>query len=338
MTESDSGVDMKSHVYDYLGRGVDGRTPPETWLDALDAYSSAKIRNVHPKEENIFVKPVSQYKFQLNCQTKKSSMNAEGNFNVKPHPVLQLGGKLTAKRDTSKMWKSHKTHHITRRVIMYDDTSKDPGTITRNGTHYTKYECELSQFILEHIGALQREAKEESATDEDETLGKEIADLKGEDAVAKLDDYLNDVRRRKKRESTQHLWQIIADACCAFMDERKYTHYVHNIVLGASSQESFDADHSSSAISGGVQGKGADYADVGATGGVHKERKRNSIKNDTRGAVDSSGAVTNEEVIDVALKPVSVLINRNSRELKVLMEGLLCCYDQQGKGETVHMK
>jgi hypothetical protein len=34
---------------------MDGRTPPEMWLDALDAYSSGKIRNVHPKEENISV-------------------------------------------------------------------------------------------------------------------------------------------------------------------------------------------------------------------------------------------------------------------------------------------
>ena len=121
---------------------------------------------------------------------KKSTTNAEGNFNVKPHPVMHLGGKLTAKHDTSKMWMSHKIHHITKRVVMYDDTSKDPGTIMRNNTHYTKYECELSQFILDHIDELQREAKNESAADEEMNLGKEIADLEGEDAVAKLEVYL----------------------------------------------------------------------------------------------------------------------------------------------------
>ena len=330
MTELTSRVDCKKNLaYDYLGRGVDGRTPRESWLDALDAYSSEKIRNVHPKEENIIVTPVSQYKSEFNSQTKKSSMNADVNLNAKPHSMLQLGGKLTAKRDTSKMWKTHKSHNITRRIIMSDNISKDPDTISRDDTYYSKYECELSQFILEHICELQRVAKEES---EDENLGKEITDFKGEDAIAKLDDYLNDVRQRKKSESTQHLWQIVADACCAFMDAKKYTHYVHNIVLGASSQERFDEDHSSSDISGGVQGKGGDYVDVGATGGHHKEKKRNSIMKDTRGKVDSSGAVTNEEVIDVALSPVSDLINKKSRELKVLMEGLLCCYNQQEKG------
>jgi hypothetical protein len=45
--------------------------------------------------------------------------------------------------------------------------------------------------------------------------------------------------------------------------------------------------------------------------------------------------VTNEEVIDVVLNPVSALINRNSRELKVLMEGLLCSYGEQENGEIM---
>ena len=89
---------------------------------------------------------------------------------------------------------------------MHDNTSEDPGTIMRNNTHYTKYECELSQFILDHIGELQREAKNESAADEDMNLGKEIADLEGEDAIAKLELYLEDRRRRKKSESTQQLY------------------------------------------------------------------------------------------------------------------------------------
>ena len=101
---------------------MDGRTPPETWLSALDAYSHEKIRNV-PKEENISVKPVSQHKSEFSCHTKKSTTNAEENFNVKLHPVMQLGGKLTAKHDTSKIWMSHKIRHITKRLVMYDDTS-----------------------------------------------------------------------------------------------------------------------------------------------------------------------------------------------------------------------
>ena len=42
MTESNSNVDEKN-LHDYLGRGVDGRTPPETWLGELDAYSHKKF-------------------------------------------------------------------------------------------------------------------------------------------------------------------------------------------------------------------------------------------------------------------------------------------------------
>ena len=48
--------------------------------------------------------------------------------------------------------------------------------------------------------------------------------------------------------------------------------------------------------------------------------------------------MTKEDVIDVALNPVSSLINRKSRELKVLMEGLLCSYNQHGKSETMQKK
>ena len=42
MTESNSRVDVKN-LRDYLGRGVDGRTQPETWLDVLDEYSREKF-------------------------------------------------------------------------------------------------------------------------------------------------------------------------------------------------------------------------------------------------------------------------------------------------------
>ena len=66
--------------------------------------------------------------------------------------------------------------------------------------------------------------------------------------------------------------------------------------------------------------------------------KQNSIMKDTRGTVDSTEVVTKEEVIDVAVNPVSSLINRKSRELKLLMEGLLCSYNQHGKGETIQIK
>ena len=109
-------------------------------------------------------------------------------------------------------------------------------------------------------------------------------------------------------------------------------------ILGASSQQLSNVAQSSTDVSGEVQGKGGSYAGVGASGHLHKVMKQNSITKDTRGTVDSSGVVTNEEVIDVALNPVSSLINRKSRELKVLMEGLLYSYNQHEKGETMQTK
>ena len=121
-------------------------------------------------------------------------------------------------------------------------------------------------------------------------------------------------------------------------EERQYTHYVHNIVLGASSQQLSNVAQSSTYVSGEVHGKGGGYAGVGASGNLHKEMKQNSITKDIRGSVDSSGVGTKEEVIDIALNPVSSLINRKSQELKVLMEGLLCSYNQHEKGETMQKK
>ena len=111
-----------------------------------------------------------------------------------------------------------------------------------------------------------------------------------------------------------------------------------NIVSGALSQQSSNVAQSSTDVSGEVHGKGGGYAGIGARGNFHRIIKQNSIMKDTRGTVDSSGVVTKEEVIDVAVNPVSSLINRKSRELKLLMEVLLCSYNQHGKGETIQIK
>ncbi len=43
-----------------------------------------KFETYTPKEENIFVKSISQYKSEFTLQMKKSTTNAQGNFNVKP--------------------------------------------------------------------------------------------------------------------------------------------------------------------------------------------------------------------------------------------------------------
>ena len=111
-----------------------------------------------------------------------------------------------------------------------------------------------------------------------------------------------------------------------------------NIVSGASSQQSSNVAQSSTDVSGEVHGKGGGYAGIGARGNFHRIMKQNSIMKDTRETVDSSGVVMKEEVIDVAVNPVSSLINRKSRELKLLMEVLLCSYNQHGKGETIQIK
>ena len=84
-------VDQK---LDYLGRGVDGRTPHDTWLDALDMYSASKVQDIHPKNKNIKIAEVDTENCEMNETSRNCEVNAGGTVNVAPHESFQLGGKL----------------------------------------------------------------------------------------------------------------------------------------------------------------------------------------------------------------------------------------------------
>ena len=222
---------------------------------------------------------------------------------------------------------------------MLQDTSQDPHIIKREGTnppiHYTKYERELSQFILEYIDTMQTEASTKGGEEATATyLGKMIKDLKEGDSVARLEEYLQHARSEK--ELCQQIQQTLANACCAFIKEKPYTHYVKSITLGAIQQESYVSEDSNHNISAGAHVTGLDVVDGSLEGGHQVDSKSNITRNESRGTIDSdNGKVIAEEVIEASMEPVSSLINKKSRELKIIVEWLLkyysCADPDQGK-------
>ena len=278
---------------DYLGRGVDCRERKETWLDKLDRYTTEKIRDF--SDGSVTENPVSKKKTESRNETTESKKRVEGSVKVTPHRGINLRGELKVRRDSSKMTKCRIDSRSTKIVIMLQDTSQDPHIIKRDGTdppiHYTKYEKELSQFILEHIDAMQTEASTKGGEEATATcLGKMIKDLKEGDSVARLEEYLQ--HARSETESCQQIWQALANACCSFINEKPYTHYVKSITL-----------------------------DV---------RKSKTTKTLDRGEVQSA---EDSEVIEASMEPVSSLINKKSRDLKIIMERLLKCYSRTDQGK-----
>ena len=326
---------------DYLGRGVDCREPKATWLDKLDTYSADKIRDLASNSENIKKGTLQKKNIESNEETEGSKKGAEASVKAKPHDSLKLGGELTVKRDNSKTTRYKIDSQTTKIIIMRDDTSQDPNIIRRDGGHhYTKYEQELSQFIIEYIDTNQREVSSEEAVDTGTSPGKLVKDLEGADPVAKIEDYLQDARANK--ESGQQMRQAVANACYAFMrDEKSYTHYVSSIILGAVREESHMSLDSSRETSGGVQGNTMEYVDASLQGECTTVNKSTITTSQSRGQIDSdSGAVTAEEVIEAKMKPVSDLINKksDSPELRKIMEGLLQHYSHTDQGKkSVHM-
>ena len=302
---------------DYLGRGVDCRTPHETWLDTLDHYSAEKIRNVNGKNIN------EMQTWKKESKSKYSKNGCEWQFKAKlqfkPHEVMTLGGELKAKRHTSNTKEIHRNQQSTRIVTMIDDISNDPDVITREGSHYTRYECQLIEFILKYIERQKHKANEKSS---DTTGIEKIEDPQGDDAVAKLHDLI----ARTESQSQQKLWQIVADASCYFLQETKHTHYVYNIELGATLQQLEEIQKSDTDVSGGLQANVMEYPNVAIGGGFQKESKSAYTIEEARGRINSNGRVTEEDVIEADLKPVPELIN--TPKLKVIMKKLLKCYDR----------
>ena len=318
---------------DYLGRGVDCREPKETWLDKLDHYGTEKIRDF--SDGSVTEIPVKKNKIESRNEITESKKRVEGSVKATPHRGINLRGELKVKRDSSKMTKYKVNSHSTRIVTLKDDTSQDLDIIKREGTdppiHYTEYEKKLSQFILEHIGTMQTEASTKGG-EEATCLGKMIKDLKEGDSVARLEEYLQHARSQK--ELCQQIRQTLANACCSFINEKPYTytHYVKSITLGAIKEESEESTDSHHDISAGIHATGLNVVDGSVEGGhqdVIKSKTTNKIE---RGEVQN-GTVTAEEVIEASMEPVSSLINKKSKELKVTMERLLECYGCADQGK-----
>ena len=315
----------------YLGRGVDCREPSDTWLDELDHYCTENIRDLDPNHGNIIVQ---KNKIESRNETTESKKGVEGSVKATPHRGINLGKELKVKRDSSKISKYQVDSRSTKIVTMRKDTSQDPHIIKREGTyppiHYTKYEKELSQFILEHINAMQTEPSTKGREEAIATyFGKMIKDLKEGDSVARLEEYLQ--HARSQEQSCQQIWQALANACCAFIQEKPYTHYVRSIMLGAIQQELDESQDSNRDTAAVAQ---VTVVNDPFEGGHQAVRTSNVTKNLSRGTTGSdSGTVTAEEVIEACMEPVSSLINKKSRELKIIMEWLLKCYStpEQGK-------
>lgn len=313
---------------DYLGRGVNCREddPQKPWLDTLDASGADKIRGT--TSENVLEKPVKINRKKSNDESAESKKGAEGSVHAKPHESLKLGAELKTKRDTSKTTKYWREYQSTKIVTMLDNTSQDPDIIKRDGTHYTTYEKELSQSILDYI-KIEQEKAGEAAT----CLGKMVNDLEGVDPVARLENYIQDTRAKK--ESGQQIWQIIADACCSFMNEKPYTHYVSSITLGAALEQSYESQDSRHDTSGGLKGNIADMVDGSLQGECQTVSKYTLNQVQSRGKInDDSGEVTDEEIIEASRIPVSSLINKKSQELKTIMVRLLQCYTHSDRGKS----
>ena len=320
----------------YLGRGVDCREPRKTWLETLDTLRTDKIRDLAPNNGNIEENQIKNSETVSSNETTESKKGIQGSAKVPLCKGPNLGLELKVKRDTSTTTKSRTESRSTKIVTMCKDTSQDPNIISRDGKppiHYTKYEIELSQFILEHIKTMQTESSFEG--EEQTCLGKTVDDLEGNDPVARLEDYLQHAKSLKV-EICQQIRQTLANICCSFINKEKpYTHYVRSITLGAILQESYESQDSNCDISGGAQASMPDVTDGSVQGSYQVVNNSVITRNESRGHIDSdSGNVTVEEVIEASMEPVSSLINKKSRELRIIMEWLLQCYSHTNQGKV----
>ena len=289
---------------DCLGKGVDCRKPSDTWLDELD--HADKVRDLAP--DNIEVHPVTKRRRETRNKSTERRIDAGGCIIIKPHPSIQGGAGFEHNRATNRSTKYSIEIITTKIAKMRKDARKDPNVVvSRDGTHYTKYEEKLSQFILEHM----------------ETNGASTKDLKGANSVAKLGSYLQHASAKGKLE--HDIWQKITNACHSFMTKKMpYTQYVSSISLGAVRVEARELQDSSNNTTGGFQIKGLDIAEASLKAGRQLVNEVKITSNWTRGEIDSSETVKVEEVIEIILEPVSNLIN--TRELEAIMKRLLQLY------------
>lgn len=314
---------------EYLGRGVDCRTPRNTWLSILDACDGNKI--VPHDRKNVKVTTVAAKHSDSVDKTSQCSKGGGCSLSIKPHECAKLVGELTVNRSTSTATTHQNKFIITKMATM---TNINPDILGKDRSiHCTEYERWLCEFILKHIGEMQKEQHE--LTDHTD-LGKTISTLKARNPVDKLEKYLSEAKESKEASSRKQIWQTVADACSLFLDETRCTHYVSSIVLGAEWCESTETETRTTSIAGEAGGSAVEIVGPSLQAQYQTNREESTFMTEERGVVDKkTGSVTTEEVIEAKLTPVFQLIKK--KELCLLMKALLHCYDQSYRGKLQSM-
>ena len=312
-------IDHSKLHYKYLGWGVDCRKNKQEWFEDLKHYSGPQLRELDKNDRNVNVIPcsVSISEEEMHSQSRDGNLGGRISGTV---PFANLNAafdiELVAKQATEE--KSDNKFVVTKIVTFQDDISRDPGTVSvvseGHEVQHSYFEEVLCGYILEYIGRKQRESKSQS-----HDLGKPVKDLRGQTAIARLDDYT-------KRCQPQ-LWQLVADACTYFVEKKiQCTHYVCSIKIGAERLEMKKTRKESVKLRGGV-------------GDGMPDRKVETSRHSEGHEVHTLGNEGNElEVVSVKVKPVSSLVSERSCKLKVVMERLLESYDEIVYGEYILMK
>ena len=312
-----------------LGKGVSCTMMKTTVKDGLfleiqSIYTSDDILGQPPTEGNIDMNDYVAEQSVFIAVTMESIIGAECRLMIRPNESMKFGGELKINQNNFNMTEYRQKAKFTK-IIGIQDTSTYPGNNEwTDSVHYTEYEQGLSQHILNAIGDKQRD---------EGGFGKPITDLSGENSVEKLEDYLQDVKKRGTDSHYQKIWQVVANACCKYFQERKYIGYVHSITLGAAEFTSKDIQNSSTSAKCGAQGNAMELMNAVSQAGYQKANEKTHINKETAGEFsEDRSCVNTEEIIEVTKKPVYDLITQ--QELRLIMKNLLSCYAQSKKGKT----
>ena len=287
---------------DYLGRGVDCRTPKHTWFDKLDNYSGDGI--IAQKKMDIVEIPITTTREEAVDETVQSITGGECGMGIKPHEYVNMFGEVTAKRYTCTATKHREMTKTTKAAKIKSKSIK-----------CKKYDQDLCKFIVEYI-----EENQEEQTDQ----GKRFTNRNPKD---RLEEYLSAAK------DPSSMWQTVATACSLFLDKTKFTHYVSCAKLGARQHESLEWKKSGTNVACGAGVNACQGASCSAQAQCQRGSERNIFTKEERGVIDeSSGAVTTEEVIEVTMTPVFELIEH--KDLCVIMQALLHCHQHQGSKGT----
>ena len=290
----------------FLGLGVNCTKPEENWKEDLRSNSGRRPRDINNKTEKNF-----------NAVSCKQVLSFDEIHRRESDCTLDISAALSIGVVTREMKSMettcNTTYTVTKTVTLLDDVSKDPDTITMVSSNqkeciFTKYEEWLCDHILEYVGKCQARQSEE------EYHGKLVRNLQGENAIAKVREFMRDDRR-------QELGQLLADACSDFINNRiKYTHYVYSIDLGTTRKEITKIRRRTSEINMKEEPPPA----------LAKTKSYDELRH-----VQEIGDENVEEVIQVRVKPVSSLIHRESVNLRNTMEKVLKSYNKISPGKSV---